>query len=258
MRMEGAVALLSALLLVLALTACGKQEEEKNPNALADGVYTAAFATDSKMFYANKEHGGRGILTVKEGKMTLHVTLSGTGFLNVFPGTAEDAQKEGAELLYPSRDPVTYSDGLTDICYGYDIPVPYLDQDFSLATVGSKGTWYDHAVSVSDVKALEEPLERSCAVTLTGGTGKASVTSPLTLTKGLDGHWYATVVWSSPNYDFMMVNGTKFLPVNKEGDSAFFIPVELDVDLAVSADTTAMSEPHLIDYVLHLDGSTLK
>ena len=67
-----------------------------------------------------------------------------------------------------------------------------------------------------------------------------------------------TIEWSSPNYDYMIVGDEKYLPVNTEGNSTFIIPITLNEDIEVSALTTAMSEPHLIDYVLHFDGDSLK
>ena len=67
----------------------------------------------------------------------------------------------------------------------------------------------------------------------------------------------ARIVWSSPNYDLMVVDGTEYLPVNKEGNSVFEIPVSaLDEELAVSAETVAMSKPHMIDYTLLFDSAS--
>ena len=75
--------------------------------------------------------------------------------MNLFVGTAEDAQKDGAEILQPTTDTVTYSDGSTEEVYGFDVPVKALDQEFDLAILGTKGTWYDHTVSVSDPQKVE-------------------------------------------------------------------------------------------------------
>ena len=66
---------------------------------LPDGTYTAAFNTDSGMFHANEACDGKGTLTVKDGVMTLHVSLVSQNIVNLFPGTAEEAQQEGAEWL---------------------------------------------------------------------------------------------------------------------------------------------------------------
>lgn len=132
------------------------EPEQPAEPALPDGVYTAEFNTDSSMFHANEACDGKGTLVVQDGAMTIHVSLASTSILNLFPGTAEDAQKEGAELLQPTTDTVTYSDGLSEEVYGFDIPVPALDEEFDLALIGKKGTWYDHKVSVSNPVPVEE------------------------------------------------------------------------------------------------------
>lgn len=88
-------------------------------------------------------------------------------------------------------------------------------------------------------------------VELFGGSGRASVTSPAEV-EIKDGKAVATLEWSSPNYDYMVVDGEKYLPVNTEGNSVFQIPVEaFDQDIAVIADTVAMSTPHEIEYTLN-------
>ena len=88
-------------------------------------------------------------------------------------------------------------------------------------------------------------------VELLGGSGRASVTSPAKV-EIKDGKAVATLEWSSPNYDYMVVNGEKYLPVNTEGNSVFQIPVEaFDQDIVVIADTVAMSTPHEIEYTLN-------
>lgn len=67
--------------------------------ALEDGTYTAEFQTDSSMFHVNEAMDGKGTLTVEDGKMTIHISLVSKNIVNLFEGTAEDAQKDGAELL---------------------------------------------------------------------------------------------------------------------------------------------------------------
>ena len=119
-------------------------------NVPADGVYTAEFETDSSMFHINETLDGKGTLTVEDGKMTMHITLASKNIVNLFEGTAADAQKEGAVLLQPTTDEVTYDDGITEEVYGFDITVPAIDEEFDLALVGTKGKWYDHKVVVSN------------------------------------------------------------------------------------------------------------
>lgn len=106
---------------------------EKQEQALPDGVYTADFDTDSGMFHVSEACEGKGTLTVEDGVMSIHISLGSKNILNLYPGLAEDAQKEGAELLQPTEDTVTYSDGLSETVYGFDVPVPALDEEFDLA-----------------------------------------------------------------------------------------------------------------------------
>ena len=126
-------------------------KEEKTAtksDTLEDGTYTAEFDTDSGMFHVNEANDGKGTLTVKDGKMTIHVSLASKKIVNLFVGKAEDAQKDGAEVLEPTTDTVTYSDGMSEEVYGFDIPVPAIDEEFDVALIGTKGEWYDLKVSV--------------------------------------------------------------------------------------------------------------
>ena len=157
-----------ALMAAVSFSSCGPAGSQKevreeaetsetgaSASALEDGVYTVGFDTDSNMFHVNEACDGKGTLTVEDGEMTVHVSLASKNIVNLFPGLAEDAGKEGAQLLDPTTDPVTYDDGMTEEVYGFDIPVPALDEEFDLALLGKKGTWYDHKVSVSDPQKIE-------------------------------------------------------------------------------------------------------
>jgi hypothetical protein len=116
---------------------------------LKDGTYDVKFTTDSSMFKVNEELKDMAKLKVKNGEMTVHISLASESIVNLFPGLAEDAQKAGAVLLEPTKDEIKYSDGTTETVNGFDVPVPYLDKEFDLALIGTKGKWYDHKVSVS-------------------------------------------------------------------------------------------------------------
>ena len=130
------------------------EESEETAGTLEDGTYEAEFDTDSGMFHVNEANDGKGILTVKDGKMTIHISQVSKNIVNLYVGKAADAQKDGAELLQPTTDTITYDDGSTEEVYGFDVPVKALDETFDLALVGTKGKWYDHEVSVSNpVKA---------------------------------------------------------------------------------------------------------
>ena len=252
--------------------AASESAAASSARALEDGTYTAEFDTDSSMFHVNEASDGKGTLTVEDGQMTLHISLQSKKIVNLYVGMAADAPDHEADWLQPTTDTVTYSDGTSEEVYGFDVPVEALDTDFQLeigvpvealdtdfqlAILGTKGKWYDHTVSVRNVEAqaaeaVETPADGSytCEVTLEGGSGRATVDSPAALTVA-DGKMTATIVWSSPNYDYMIVDGEKYLPTNTEGNSTFEIPVSaLGVPLSVVADTVAMSTPHEIEYTL--------
>ena len=237
--------------------AASESAAASSARALEDGTYTAEFDTDSSMFHVNEASDGKGTLTVKDGQMTLHISLQSKKIVNLYVGMAADAPDHEADWLQPTTDTVTYSDGTSEEVYGFDVPVEALDTDFQLAILGTKGKWYDHTVSVRNVEAqaaeaVETPADGSytCEVTLEGGSGRATVDSPAALTVA-DGKMTATIVWSSPNYDYMIVDGEKYLPTNTEDNSTFEIPVSaLGVPLSVVADTVAMSTPHEIEYTL--------
>ena len=237
--------------------AASESAAASSARTLEDGTYTAEFDTDSSMFHVNEASDGKGTLTVEDGQMTLHISLQSKKIVNLYVGMAADAPDHEADWLQPTTDTVTYSDGPSEEVYGFDVPVEALDTDFQLAILGTKGKWYDHTVSVRNVEAqaaeaVETPADGSytCEVTLEGGSGRATVDSPAALTVA-DGKMTATIVWSSPNYDYMIVDGEKYLPTNTEGNSTFEIPVSaLGVPLSVVADTVAMSTPHEIEYTL--------
>ena len=243
-------------------------ETAQNEAQLPDGVYTAEFSTDSSMFHVSEACDGKGTLTVKDGVMTIHISLGSKKILNLYPGLAEDAAKDGAVLLEPTADTVTYSDGMTEEVYGFDVPVPAIGEEFDLALIGTKGKWYDHKVKVSDPVAegtadtfdlsTVEDGSYTIELTMEGGSGRASIQSPAQLAVA-EGAATATLEWSSPNYDYMLVNGEKYLPVNTEGNSVFEVPVEaLDAPLTMIGDTVAMSTPHEVEYTVTFHSETLE
>ena len=249
-------------------TEAAATETAQNEAQLPDGVYTAEFSTDSSMFHVSEACDGKGTLMVKDGVMTIHISLGSKKILNLYPGLAEDAAKDGAVLLEPTTDTVTYSDGMTEEVYGFDVPVPVIGEEFDLALIGTKGKWYDHKVKVSDpvaegaadtfdLSAVEDG-SYTIELTMEGGSGRASIQSPTQITIA-DGAATATLEWSSPNYDYMLVNGEKYLPVNTEGNSVFEVPVEaLDAPLTMIGDTVAMSTPHEVEYTVTFHSETLE
>ena len=100
--------------------------------------------------------------------------------------------------------------------------------------------------------------EYAIDVTMTGGSGKATIQSPTLLTV-TDGVAYASITWSSSNYDYMIVDGQKYLNESEEDvNSHFTIPIaDLTQDTPVIADTLAMGTPHEVQYVLTFDSASI-
>lgn len=113
---------------------------------------------------------------------------------------------------------------------------------FAMTMVGCGSS--NTAESTAASKAVIEEI----AVTLEGGSGRATITSPAKVTTTESGY-ELQIEWSSSNYDYMIYEGEKYLPTNTEGNSTFVLPVKsFDQPIAVIADTIAMSKPHEIEY----------
>ncbi len=131
-----------------------------------------------------------------------------------------------------------------------------------LAVLGAFVAWVPlPAAAAPEASLIEmEDGEYAIDVELEGGSGKSTVSSPAILIVE-DGRAYARVEWSSSNYDYMKVGEEKYLPINEEGYSTFEIPITVfDEPMAVIGDTTAMSTPHEVEYLLtfHVDSITSK
>ncbi len=237
-----------------------------SPDQLNEGTYEIAVDSSSSMFPIEQCE-----LTVKDGGMEAVLTMGGTGYLFVYPGSAEEA------AAADEADYIPYVEN-EEGAQTYTLPVEALDQGVPCAAFSKKKEkWYDRTLVFRadslpddafaegyfmDAKALGlEDGSYSAEVTLEGGSGKASVGSPAKIVIE-DGKTSATIQWSSSNYDYMIVDGEKLLPLNEElgidGGSVFRIPVKsFDRPLTVLADTTAMSVPHEITYTLTFDSSTI-
>ena len=227
-----------------------------------DGEYDVEVKSSSSMFKITDCR-----LTVKDGEMTAVLTMSGTGYSQLFMGTGEEAVKADESAYIQAVD--------VDGKCTFEIPVKALDEAIDCAAFSKKKEkWYDRklaflasslgdAVSV-DVKmttisdlALEDGVYEA-DVALEGGSGPASVESPAKITVK-QGEATAEIIFSSPNYDYVRIGEEKYEPVNTEGNSAFEIPVDgFDYRMQIAADTVAMSTPHEIDYTLFFDSATIK
>lgn len=217
---------------------------------LEDGTYRIDVDSSSSMFRIVKA-----VLTVDDGKMSCTLTMSGKGYGKLYMGTAEDAAQASEDECIPY---VEDEDGAKT----FTVPLESLNTEVGCAAWSiKKEAWYARTlVFLADtLRPADQELADgtySVDVALEGGSGRASVETPCAL-KVEGGAMTATVVWSSPNYDQMVVDGTQYLPVNTEGNSTFEIPVAtLAEPLAVQAETTAMSTPHMIDYTLTFDATT--
>ncbi len=228
---------------------------------LNEGTYKVEVESSSSMFKIDSCE-----LVVKDGVMQARLTMGSSSFEYLFPGTAEEAAA-ATESAYLKPEEVDGSPVFTLTIDALDAPVD------CAAFSKKKQLWYDRTLvfkaSTLPGEAFKEARGTTVAdlgvadgsytaeVELTGGSGKASVSSPAQLTIA-GGKATARIEWSSSNYDYMLVDGERFEPLNSEGNSVFEIPVAaFDTKLAVKADTTAMSTPHEIEYGLTFSSATL-
>lgn len=99
--------------------------------------------------------------------------------------------------------------------------------------------------------------EYKAEITLGGGTGRTTVQSPANVYIE-NGVITAEIIWSSPNYDLMIVGDKEYKSISNDGHSVFIIEIpSLDTPLEIKAETVAMSTPHLIDYTITVSGSEI-
>ena len=240
--------------------------EPVTADQLENGSWPIEVDTDTSMFRV-----ADAVLMVDNGTMTAKLTLGGKGYEKLYMGTAEEAAAAA------DADCAFYEEN-ADGSFAYTVEVPVLNAEVDCAAWSiRKEKWYGHKI-VFEADTLPEGAVKKLSaawteeapaavdkkdgtytvnVTLTGGTGKASVTSPAKVT--VQGNTAtAEIAWSSPNYDYMVAGGQKYLPVNSEGNSVFSIPITaFDAPVTVLADTTAMSVPHEIEYQLVFDSASM-
>ena len=232
-------------------------------SSLKDGEYDVKVSSSSSMFKIDSAK-----LKVENGEMSAVLTMGGTGYLYLFMGRSEEAEQAAEEERIPFEENAAGQ-------YTFTVPVEALDMGIDCAAYSKrKELWYDRTILfradslpvdafaegfVQDAESLTlEDGEYTIEVTLEGGSGKASVQSPAKLTVK-DGEPVAEIIWSSNKYDYMVVDGQHIDPVSMEEFSVFEIPVlGFDYKMPVSADTTAMSTPHEIEYTLYFDSSTIQ
>jgi len=232
-------------------------------DSLKEGVYPVTVDSSSSMFKISECQ-----LIVGDGKMSAVMTMHGTGYLYLFMGTGSEAAAAGGSDYIPFDENNAGE-------HTFKVPVEALDMGIDCAAFSKKKEkWYDRQLvfradslpqeaftegvltSVEDLGLADG--EYTAEVRLEGGSGKAAVESPAKL-RIEDGKAYATIIWSSSNYDYMKVDDVKYDRLETEENSAFEIPVSgFDWNLPVIADTTAMSTPHEIEYTLYFDSQSVK
>ena len=227
---------------------------------IEEGSYEIETASSSSMFKIEKT-----VLYVKDNAMTADITLSGKGYSNVTMLSAADS--EGLTSLEGTTAAVG-KDGK----YVFTLPVQSLNTELVCSAFSKKKQkWYERRVVFYSEKIPAENLfvtpyvmqkcglkdgSYTISVKLAGGSGRASVKSPASM-RVKDGLPLARIEWSSPNYDYMILNGKKILPLANEQNSVFELPVLVfDKAMSVFADTTAMSTPHEILYQLEFSLET--
>lgn len=230
-------------------------------DSLKDGEYNITVDSSSSMFKITECS-----LKVENGEMTAKMTMSGTGYAYLYMGTGDEAATAS------ESDYINYEDN--GGVHSFTVPVEALDKEIDCAAFSKKKEeWYDRKLvfradslpiyvfadgSINTAESLGlADGEYTIDVTLEGGSGKSTVQSPTKLTV-TNGEAFAELIWSSNNYDYMIIDGEKYLPVSMEENSVFEIPVTVfDHKITVSADTTAMSQPHEIEYTLYFDSDSL-
>ena len=232
-------------------------------DSLLDGNYPVAVKSSSSMFRIESA-----VLHVRDGKLSATLTLGSKSYLALYPGSALEAATADESGHIPYAEDA-------DGAYAFTIPVEALNAPVPCAAFSkNKQLWYDRTLlfradslptdafragffTTAESLGLADG-DYSAEVTLAGGSGRASVQSPCRL-RVENGVCTAEIVWGSANYDYMIVDGEKLPAEIRDGHSVCVIPVAaFDRALGVIADTTAMSQPHEIEYSLRFDSATVK
>jgi hypothetical protein len=227
---------------------------------ICDGTYGIAVESDNGSFAIEMCN-----LSVRDGKMTAALTVKGSDYLYAFMGTPEHAGTDEKNRIkaVPGKGTETFL-----------VPVAVLNRDIPFAVLkDSTRKWVPvtlrfkssslpaEALKSGSMKSISDLGLSDGAYTvgarLSGGSGKASVASPAVLTVS-DGRATVKVEFSSPYFDYVLLDSVKYIPVNDTGNSVFEIPVKgLDYEIPITADTAAMSKAHEIQYTIFFDSSEI-
>lgn len=105
---------------------------------------------------------------------------------------------------------------------------------------------FDNSTTLSDGTYIPS------GITVSGGTGKVTITCPQITVKG--GKAYGNIVFSSKYYTKIKVNGETYNGTTV-GTTAVFaeVPIELNMDMEITGTTTAMSAAHDIIYTIKVN-----
>ncbi len=219
------------------------------------GVYEIDADSSSSMFSVESAE-----LHVEKDGMYVVMTMGGKGYLYIYPGTPEEA------AAAPEQEYISFVE-TEEGTHTFTLPVEVLNVGVDCAAFSkNKGKWYGRKLVFKTDRIGTEYFRKdffttpkslglsdgiySIEVVLEGGSGRASVMSPCTFTVS-GGEASVRIEFSSKNYDYLILGGQKYLPVNTAGNSVFEIPLTvLDYPVNIRADTTAMSTPHEIEYTL--------
>ena len=259
---------------------------------VADGTYEIHVDSSSPYFRIAKA-----TLTVSNGEMTARFTIPSMSYKYVYPGTKREADEAdpstwigfeeedhqttftfpvpalNAELQcaayskgrrkWYSRTLVFDASSLPAEALAFDLPDYELIEEVirSYEVPGSEERRRKQQEALDALQPMDldmEDGEYSIEVNMTGGSGRASISSP-TLLVIRDGKAYARLLWSSVYYDYMILNGAYFYNLTEDGGpSCFEIPITaIDEPMPVIADTTAMGEPVEIQYTLTFYAETV-
>lgn len=138
--MKKLVSILSASAMC-AVCLAGSALAAVDASALNDGTYSIDVESDNKMFKVVKCD-----VTIKDGKMTAAVTLSGTGYGKLFVGTGEQAAKAAETDCIPFT-------GNAEGKYVYTFPISSLDEPIAVAAWSTKNSkWYDRTLTFKSDK----------------------------------------------------------------------------------------------------------
>lgn len=249
---------------------------------VADGTYPVDVESACEQFQAVAAK-----LTADGGVLSAELTLSGTDCIGLFLGSAEAAARAERTQWIVTRETVQGNTVCTLPVDALDWAIPCAFYSLAKGAWVDNQLLFDASalpgeallIELPDYDLIERALdsltgssagteervtapveaaavdladgEYAVSVDLVGGSGKASVVTP-TVMKVRDGRAYATIEWSSANYDYMVVGTQTYYNTSPpEVNSVFEIPIGCwDEEMPVIGDTTAMGTPHEVGYTL--------